>query len=213
MLERLRDRNTGEYPPRNSSIIQRLEEEFADSYSTTYTYWVKLTLQGILYLIYLGITFGAFRDFNADVICPHELEDPHIEFGRVRCVYGRFRLLNILRYTNSALLIVGFIIVVVGALTLMLSKFVHTQALNHETVAKFSYHSALHPSYYYKSKQYSFSLRSSDMDFMLLKLYTADAGYAHILRDIQVSDCISQLLESDYQKLYLFDTLKEQGIL
>lgn len=191
-----------------------MEQEFADPASGPTIlrwYWVKLATQGLLYLLFISLTFGLFTDFSQDVICPPYSDENLPEFGRVRCVYARLRLLNVLRIANGVILLLGLIVVVIGVYNLSSSEFLNVKAIGYKKVAKFSYDSALHPSYFYASQSKArfkfphFSLEALDMDFMHFKLFATDAGYANVLRDNQVSDEISKLLEADYQRQFIFD--------
>ena len=214
MLERLRERNTGSYSTKNASIIQRLEQEFAGQAIIQKWYWVKLAVQCMLYLFFIVLTFGLFTDFSQDITCSPLPEDSLPDFGRIKCVYARFRLLNVLRIANGVILVLGLTVILVGAYNLSTSEFLNAKSLSYNQVAVFSYHSALHSSQFYAShkgtrfKLPHFSLGSSDMDFMHFKLFATDAGYANVLRENQVSDEISKLLEADYQQQYIYDNMK-----
>ena len=210
-LERLRDRKTGEYNPKNSAIIHRLEEEFANRRSILVCYFLKLLAQGLLFVSFIAITCGLFTDFRSDVDCPHKEDDPHVIFGRVLCVYSRFRFLLVLQLGNIILIVAGLLIVILGGLAVF--GVTHVEALGYKKVAEFAYQSALHPSHFVPKKRgycSGFHLMS-DLDFLLFKLFATDAGYGKIFKDIQVSDYAAKLVEADFQNLQIYATIRVKG--
>ena len=202
-LERLRERKTGEYHPRNSAIVCRLEEEFADRRTILLGYLFKQVAQGILLFVFVIITFAAFKDFRPDITCPPEKKDPSLIFGRVECVYARFRFLYVLQIANVFLLILGLLIVIFSFVIVFIRT--HDDILGFEKVAAFSYRSALHSSYFIRRKKdnilSSFHLKS-DLDFLMARLFSTDAGYGKIFKAVQVCNEVGKLLEADYQYLH-----------
>ena len=210
MLERLRDRNTGNYAPQNSSIIQRLEEEFASRRSIILCYVAKLFLQGAILVLFITLSSTIFTDFQVVIICPPESEPPSQAFGRVQCVYNRFRFLSVLRIADIILLSLGLIIVITGFAVFVVYGYIKILANRYQHIGEFSYRSSLNPTYFQWSKRNLCSQvnQLSDLDFLLFKLFATDAGYAKIFCDIQVSEYIARLLEADYENLHIRARMK-----
>lgn len=212
-LDRLRDRKTGKYSPQNSAIIHKLEEEFANRRSILVWYLIKLLAQVVLFIAFVAITYGFFTNFESDITCPpkNNETDPHILFGRVLCVYSRFRFLLVLQFGNIVLIVVGLLIAIMGIFGVF--GLTHIEALGYKKVAEFAYQSALHPSYFVPKKRgycSGFHLMS-DLDFLLFKLFATDAGYGKIFKDIQVSNYAAKLLEADFQNLQIYATIRVKG--
>ena len=45
----------------------------------------------------------------------------------------------------------------------------------------------------------------SDLDFLLLKLFSADSGHGHVFKDIQVYKELQQKFSEDHQQLFLLN--------
>ena len=212
-LERLRDRNTGEYVPQNSAIICKLEDEFEDKRTMLLCYCIKLFVQLIIYFVIVAVTFVFFTDFTPDVTCPPPSVNPSPVFGRVQCMYARFRFLYLLQIANVILLVIGILIVILGFLMVSVYGYFQVRRFDYIKLAEFAYYSALYPSYLVGNSRSFFSdLRlTSDMDFMLLKLFAVDTGYAKLLRDVRTSDHIRKLQEADYQQLHIYSSMYQRA--
>ena len=194
-LERLRERKTGEYNPRNAAVVRRLENEFSERKTILVSYFIKLLAQGVLFVIFITVNYTLFIEFDTDITCPPRGEDPSPIFGRVYCVYSRFRILFVLQIANAVLLVIGALITILSFIMVFVRS--HEDVLGYEKVAEFSYSSALHPSHFvprlwndwYYQCYTSFHLRS-DLDFLMVRLFSTDAGYGKIFKDVQVMNTL-----------------------
>lgn len=205
-LEGLRDRRTGQYSPRNSAVIRRLEEEFSHRRSIWLGYLAQSGITIVAYVFFISVTFGIFSDFETDITCPPEKEDPSPIFGRVHCVYSRFRFLIVLQWANVVFLIVGLFVAVFGLIMVLIRTY--GAVLSYLKVASFAYHSGLSPAHFVpkcRDRIGSFKAlhKKSDLDFLLAKLFATDTGYGKIFKDVQVSDEIAKMLEADFQNLHI----------
>ena len=190
-LERLRERKTGEYNPRNAAIVRRLEDEFSERKTILVSYFVKLLAHGLLFIVFIAVNYTIFTQFDTDITCPPEKEEPSPIFGRVYCVYSRFRILFILQIVNVVLLIIGTLLTVLGFFMVFICS--HEDVLGCEKVAEFCYSSALHPSHFvpklwndWRYQCYTSFHLKSDLDFLMVRLFSTDAGYGKIFQDVQV---------------------------
>lgn len=208
-MERLRDRNTGEYVPQNSAIVRKLEDEFKDKRTILICYCIKLFVQLFVYFVIAVITFVYFTDFTSDTVCPPASENPSPVFGRVVCTYARFRFLYLLQIANVIMLVIGILILMMGFLMVSVYGYFQVRRFDYRKLAEFTYHSALNPKYFVANRKTFFSdlIETDDMDFMLLKLFAVDTGHAKLLQDVRTSDHMHTLQEADYQLLQIYSSV------
>ena len=83
--------------------------------------------------------------------------------------------------------------IAVGMVTVFLKP--HMEALGFEEQAKFTYYAGVHHSYYQPKALYLLPFSpfhmKTDLDFMIVRLFSSDAGYGKIFKDVQVSDHVA----------------------
>ena len=48
----------------------------------------------------------------------------------------------------------------------------------------------------------------NDLDFLLMRLFTADSGHGQVFKDIQISKHLRSLVSDDYKRLYLLNRIQ-----
>ena len=221
-LDRIRDSKTGDYSLDNSVISRALLDTFESSKSIFYVYWLKLILQMILSTlsIYFHFDERLFGDYSAPFVCPRDSSDIPgtwpIGSYQVPCVLTSLILLVAVRWLNIILL-VGIAIIALYGLVWCLWD--HKSRLNWVMVARFSFESGLSPALYvpkrytlrYFKRRYFFKYRiRNDFDFLFLKLYRKDAGYAQVLREVLISDFIGKEEQRQFERLNLWKDMSDK---
>lgn len=169
-------------------------------------------------------------DGNQSVTKCSDLQWPLNE--RFHCVYNSFTLLYFLHKTMYGLLVLIIIVLVIGLIWSSLSR--HANQLGAKRVADFCFHSCLHPEAFsftswktlltkcryldLSSAQFinSFNPRiENDLDFLLIRLFTADSGHGQVFRDIQISNHFRTLVSFDLKhlcRLNLIDASRFPGV-
>jgi hypothetical protein len=223
-LDRIRDSKTGDYSLDNSVISRALLDTFESSKSIFYVYWLKLILQMILSTlsIYFHFDERLFGDYSAPFVCPRDSSDIPgtwpIGSYQVPCVLTSLILLVAVRWLNIILL-VGIAIIALYGLVWCLWD--HKSRLNWVMVARFSFESGLSPALYvpkrytlrYFKRRYFFKYRiRNDFDFLFLKLYRKDAGYAQVLREVLISDFIGKEEQRQFERLNLWKDMSDKEV-
>ena len=151
---------------------------------------------------------------------------------RFKCVYNSFRLLNFLHKTMYGLLGLMIAVLVIGLVWSGLSR--HANELGAKRIADFCFNSCLHPEAFSftlwkalltrcccSTKKASkccccincqcecFNPRiQNDLDFLLMRLFTADSGHGQVFKDIQISKHLRSLVSDDYKRLYLLNRIQ-----
>ena len=216
-LDHFRDETTGKYPKQNIDLVRQLEQSFT-TFGRNSIYWLyvgKLGLQSVFALASLVLATYYFTDFDVYFHCPrnNNTDDEFWPLSTgVTCVFTSLKLLYWIRIADILLiclivcsLLWGFWFCASG----------HPTELGSKEVARFSFQSGIQPQYYvshcwYAPKRLSgFLVRfftlpftvprvSTDLDFMLLKLYRTNAGFGKIIKDIQIDLRIQNMTEQDH---------------
>lgn len=213
-LDRFRSGETGTYEEKNFKILKKLENKFGLKAEIFHFYIFKLCLQILVILTAIAINILIFRDehFNLYFVCPVGC-DISVEGWQfmfcVTCVFPPFRLYRLLFIIDLTLLSVALLILGWGIFWCFKK---HVEILGSDVTAKFAFKSCLLPTQYDISSskkshwfkvlfccfncsesvcQNIFCLTSeyrikNDLDFLLLRLYSADLGYGADFRAIQV---------------------------
>ena len=229
-LERLRDERTGEYPERNTVIVEQLESAF-----TTYKrngmfhlYIGKLLLQWLLTAGGIVLAVAYLTDFDSSFFCPRTVDETLDEVwpfpnDRVICVFTSLRLLSLIRIADIILLALAIL-----GLTwsLIWCASTHATELGYQQVAQFSFQSSLPPRYYvpkfpvprcctsFRNTLHKFFISvpwlsfhgpriGNDLDFLTMKLFRTDGGLGHVLKEVFVLKEITNLNEDERRKLGL----------
>ena len=234
-LDRLHNPKTGERDPKNFDYIADLEERF-NSRTIYFSYALKLAAQllaSILVLLLNGLYFKD-EDFDADFTCIVDLNSTVWPYRMdIDCVYNSLRLLLFLRLTAFPLIALAVLASLLGIVWCFGR---HVDELGAKDIAHFCFESCLlpdkhkFPSLFEVIKRFfcckfskDFSFKSlnypritNDLDFLLLRLFTADSGYAQVFRDIQINKELKIMFERDHELLHLLlrthaDMLKKQS--
>lgn len=145
-LDRLRERTTGDYDPKNFDRVEKLELEFGGNRKQIFHWYIfKLVLQLGICLGSVVISWRLFFNFSFTFRCPMEFSHNHIPRGwplntTIPCVYTSLRVLGLVRYADYILIGIALVLVVIG---LGWCAIRHTKELGHAEIAKFVFESCL----------------------------------------------------------------------
>jgi len=232
----------GEYEETNFTIVSELDSAF-NTFRQNWmfpVYFLKLVLQlCITFCGFIGVIV-VFTDFNETFDCPRNFNvsdsNPFWPLNTtVQCVFTTLRLLSLIRIADLvllALVILGFVWAIVW------SARPHSAELGSRDIARFSFQTGLLPRFYvrdfcfpragkfknFMQTVYSFmpwtALHgpriSSDLDFMLLKLFRTNGGLGYTFRMTQVLLELMDMSEIDHRCLNLhrrlqFDEYSNRG--
>lgn len=145
-LDRLRDRNTGEYDPTNFDRVEKLEIEFGSRRKIFLFYIGKLLLQ--LCVCIGSYIFSAvfFINFATVFDCPKDLAENDVIPDKwplnvtIPCIYTSLRILSLVRYADYILLGLAVCLILMGLLWCAIR---HTKELGHSDIANFVFQSCL----------------------------------------------------------------------
>ena len=145
-LDRLRDRNTGEYDPTNFDRVEKLELEFGGKRKKIFLLYIgKLLLQ-------LAVCIGSyifsdvfFDNFSFAFNCLLNFSEATVSekwFSNttIPCVYTSLRIFNLVRYADYILLGLAILLILLGLLWCAVR---HTKELGHKEIANFMFQSCL----------------------------------------------------------------------
>ena len=203
-LETLRDRDTGEYPPKNFNVVDYMYREFHERWSILMGYRIKLFSQLCIVAIAIALSARLFQnhDFNIEFCCPPVDEPEHDIFKRVRCSYAKLRFVSILQLVDYALLGGSSLVLLYG---LCWSTICCHSELEHEETSQFCYQFCIN-SKYYTSKKWN-RLRS-DLDFLLVLLFATNTGLGRVFKSVQIANDISEELSAHLESMDTFDSMK-----
>ena len=223
----------GSFEEANIAIASQLDRAFNTFKQNWMfpVYALKLVLQWaiavagfvgvIVYFTDFRETFDCPRDFNSTA---PEDRDPFWPLDKsVQCVFTTLRLLSLIKIGELvllALVILGF------SWSLMWTVRPHSAELGSKDIAEFSFYSGLAPQFYVRDfpffsddgnfknfvhNLYSFvpwlawhgPRISSDLDFMVLKLFRTNGGLGYVLRMTQVLQHLKVMSENDHRCLNL----------
>ena len=222
-LDTSRELTSGKYSKGNYNSVRQLEVAFT-TYKRNAMYWLylgKLSLQLVFALASLVLTVIYFTDF--DVIFPCPRDDNGInttsfpEDDKVTCVFTSLKLLFWIRIADVVLLTL-VVFSMFWAFWFCLRG--HPTELGADKVAQFSFHSGIQPNLYVSSSWYcprclshifvrffplplTSPMVTTDMDFLLLKLFHTNAGLGSVVKDIQIDLRIEDYANGDLLRLNL----------
>ena len=223
-IDRHRDEYTGRYSEKNYNIVRQLEQSFTTFGRNTiyYLYICKLSLQLLLVIGSVILLSFYFTDYNVVFQCPPSLEnnDSFWPLDRqVMCIFTSLKLLYWIRIVDIVLVCLLLLSILWG---LGWSFAGHPLELGADSVAKFSFHSGINTrffvapfSHYGKcnkclatvSSWFPWRFRSpgvtTDLDFMLLKLYRTNGGLGSAFKEMLVDLKLRKLKENEQETLTL----------
>jgi len=200
-LETLRERDTGEYPHKNFSIVDYMHREFYDRKIILILYITKLSLQFFLVGISFVMSTFIFTEFDVTFEC-HEDERSQL-FGNVTCAYARILFINVLRVADYILLSVAMVILAIGIYWCLFHS--HPTELAHLATSQFCYDSCINSKHYKPRKRYRLK---NDFHFLLASLYATNAGLGRVFKSVQIANDISHELSAHFESLASYDSMK-----
>ena len=199
-LETLRDRNTGEYPHKNFSVVDYMHREFHERRDILIGYVIKLATQLCIVLLSIIISAGVFQDFDVEFECPKESH--HRLFPQVTCAYAKLRFISILRWVDYAILSVSFFVLLYGLYWCLGRS--HPE-LGYKNTSQFCYHSCINSKFYKATRRYRLK---NDQHFLLMSLYATNAGLGRVFRSVQIVNRIRHELDAHFESLDNFDSMR-----
>ena len=199
-LETLRDRNTGEYPHKNYSVVDYMHREFHERRDILIGYIVKLIIQLCIVLLAIFISVGIFRDFNIEFYCPNK--DDHDLFGKVRCSYAKLRFISVLRWIDYALLSASSVVLLYGLYWCIIRS--HPQ-LGYTNISHFCFDFCINSKFYKATRRYRLK---NDQHFLLVSLYATNAGLGRVFRSVQIANKIRHELDAQFELLDNFNSMR-----
>ena len=214
-FDRFRESETGKYSQKNVNLVRQLELAFT-TYGRNFifhSYFGKLILQLIFAMASLVISVIYFTEFDVVFYCPKDnnTDDPFWPItDQATCVFTSLKLLFWIRSVDI-FLIALIILSLLWALWFCVIG--HPTELGAKRVARFSFESGIQSDFHVPSLQYCrrcFShfityilllVRppkvSTDLDFMLLKLFRTNGGLGRVFKDVQIDLAIQTMIDED----------------
>jgi len=203
-LETLRDRDTGEYPHKNFNVVDYMHREFHERNDILLGYVVKLFSQLLITLLAISTTAGLFHDFKIRFNCPDKDDEEDPIFQRVNCTYAKLRFVSVLRWADYIFLALSVPTLFYGLYWCLMRS--HPE-LGYQYTSRFCYDSCINSKYYEVKKRFLYRLEN-DLHFLLVSLFSTNAGLGRVFRSVQISNDISQQLSAHLESLDNFDSMK-----
>lgn len=233
-LEPLREEDTGEFPYKNQNIVRQLQLSFS-TYKRNFVFILyigKLLTQLVVGVVSLVISVLYFTNFDVVFRCPrdsNDTADPSWPLPtQVNCVFTSLKLLFWIRILDIFLIVLIILSIIWGLLWCASG---HSSELSAKGVAKFTFQSGLIPDFYvphipaprvcrscilriFTSIPWPFKSPwiSTDLDFLLLKLYRTNAGTGRVFKDVQIDMETQDMMEEDQQLVNLHTIKHMDGI-
>ena len=227
LLNRKRIGDNGEHTNHNIQIIRQLERTFGDRSLLFKTYIMKLSFQWIISAIGFLLTICLFSDFTEVLSCPQDESDLSSHEwpfdSRALCVFASMRLLwgNRIAYIFLLNLVILNLTWGLGWCWLP-----HLRELGSKNISQFAFSSGIQSQYYVPKMSVprcchifrnSFNrcnsifpvfsraglTISSDLDFMIIKLFQTDRGLGSLMKNVQVTRYLQLLQNVDRRQLSL----------
>ena len=214
-FDRFRENETGKYSQKNVNLVRQLELAFT-TYGRNFIFYLyvgKLFLQLIFAMASLVISVIYFTEFDVVFRCPKDnnTDDPFWPLtDQATCVFTSLKLLFWIR-TVDIFLIVLIVLSIFWALWFCVSG--HPTELGAKRVARFSFQSAIQSDFHvpsswycprcfshfitYISLPFTSPMVSTDLDFMLLKLFRTNAGLGCVFKDVQIDLALQTMIDED----------------
>ena len=180
-----------------------MHREFHERREILFGYVIKLRLsQLIIVALALIISNALFRRFSIAFDCFYSEETDDLQSLKTRCSYSKLRFVSILRWLDYALLGLSFLTILYGLCWCLV--FWHPE-LEHKDTSLFCYDSCIN-SKHYKSKKWK-RLRN-DLHFLLVSLFSTNAGLGRVLKSVQIANDISHELSGHLESLDNYDSMK-----
>ena len=210
-LDRLQSVRTGRHRDANIAIVTKLEKEFSTK-GIFYGYVAKLSLQLALVVIAIFVTLAVFDDFAVIFQCSQqpgalyrENDLPLLDTGPITfvCLYASLKLMSILRYVDITLLCIVMVVLLFGIGWCFCG---HPNELGAKQLAHYMFYLCLPASQVKFIFDGLFSPRiKDDLDFLLMQLYQADAGYGLVFKELQVDKEFQFVSAKDHKLLQSFN--------
>ena len=201
-IEILREDDTRKYLNQNYRIVNYLRKEFGNRTHMFKSYRCKLVGQLFLVFIMIAANIIWYTQIDHDIVfeCSDENEKKRV-FGNVTCANPRELFINILIWTDCAILILA-------ATMLLLSLYLYHccciskehYRLLYKEIAQLCYDSCINPQYHYEPSGLhptGWFRITDDFSFLLASL---NFGLRRVFKTILLENIISQISGDDLQK-------------
>lgn len=205
----LRAKATGFYDDDTMRIIRKLKDKYTGTNFVRISYVVKLLVQAVASAVFLAVLLGLYqggRLFDKDLLCPDigkgDTSIANVSRGignmTVWCTYSASKSLLPLWVANIALLIVGFLASLVGIAWLHKS---HSNELHCTGRSDRYYSLGINYGIYDPSRiRGSETKIRSDLDLLMLLLFSLDQGQGEAFRDLIVEVYLQERWTKDYEE-------------
>jgi hypothetical protein len=212
-LKRHRESSTGKYPKSNFVSGRSLQNIYGSSKAIHRVYFLKILLQLILALFSAAIAGGVFYEMDRpdifDTVFSCEHNGPYTNFLEVEDYVFNVTCVVLALRSHRAVWITNFILLGLIAVSMLVAilwwLWPHVSILNWNEAAVFSLESGIEP-HHYRSKlctcSFEYQIRT-DLDFLLLRLYSQDEGHGKVLRELLIVLTMEELLREAKQDLSL----------
>ena len=233
-LDRSRDEDTGQYSQKNINIVRQLQSAFT-TYGRNFIYYLylgKLSLQLIFAGASLVVSVIYFTDFKVIFQCPRNndtISDPTWPLTTdVTCIFTSLKLLFWIRIGDIFLTCLVLLCILWGFIW---SLGGHPTELGAEKVSQFSFQSGIQTEYYiapfsrflfcqrclstflpYFSWRFRSPGISTDLDFLLLKLYRTNAGLGQVFKEVEIDLVTQSLMDNEQEILTLHNNKHNNSI-
>ena len=226
-MDRTRSEDSGEYSEKNRIIVEQLTQAF-----TTYKqnwmfvlYVLKLLAQTLITVAGFLVAIFFFDDFDEVFLCPRSLSysDSFWPFSaQVQCVFTSLRLFAAIRMADLILIV---LLILCFVWSLIWCANTHSTELGYDEVALFSFHTGISPSHHVPKFPLGWCCHpakrllrrlfksipwfgpgpriSTNLDFLVLKLFRSDSGLGFVFREMQVLEKIKCHNEDDQRRTNL----------
>ena len=223
-MDQLREEDTGEYSLKNRNIIRQLQSAFS-TYGRNFVFYLyigKLLTQLVLAAGSFILSILYFTDFDIVFPCPrnNNTADPIWPLPvQVNCVFTSLKLLYWIRVADVFLIALIVLSIMWGLLWCASG---HSTELGAKDIARFTFQSGLVPDFYVPyvpvpqlCRRCLFSVFTSipwpfkppwistDLDFLLLKLYRTNAGTGRTFKEVQIDMALQRMMDEDQQVVNL----------
>ena len=215
-LDRHKYRKIGDFTDKNYIKMRLLKRSFKGRFIYL-SYLFKLLCQIILTYFTMVICAVEFTDFNSDFDCPKDLSvvDRNVWLlnTTVPCVLEVLRSHRVAWIVNYVLVKAIFALSLFG---LVKCLWTHARELSYQESGKFcfQYGLPLEHCYFPTKRPYRWFWLdyriTSDLDFLLVRLYSQDVGRAMVLRELLVSQYVKDSISEIQEALTLLKPAKRE---
>ena len=214
----LRAKATGFYDDDTIRFIRKLRDKYTGTHFVRKSYMAKLFLQAVASIVFLAVILGLYRGgnlFDVDLLCPDigtgDTLIANVSGGigslAVWCTYSASQTLLPLWIADISLLLLGCLASIVGIVWLHRS---HSNELHCTGRSDYYYSLGINYGNYQPSGiRRTDSKICSDLDLLMLLLFSLDQGQGEAFRDLIVELYLQERWTKDYEEHIVYVARQE----